>query len=51
MTVKLPKTPDQEVEANDLEMVLDGVSQLPKCTAFGRDVCILSLLSSDSKSS
>ncbi|ETE65502.1 WD repeat-containing protein 75, partial [Ophiophagus hannah] len=37
MTVKLPKTPDQEVEANDLEMVLDGVSQSPKCTAFGRD--------------
>uniref|UniRef100_A0A8C5SWN7 WD repeat domain 75 n=1 Tax=Laticauda laticaudata TaxID=8630 RepID=A0A8C5SWN7_LATLA len=39
MTVKLPKTPDQEVEANDLEMVLDGVSQSPKCTAFGRDEC------------
>ncbi|KAL7991567.1 hypothetical protein Chor_015823 [Crotalus horridus] len=37
MTVKLPKTPDQEVEANELEMVLNGVSQSPKCTAFGRD--------------
>ncbi|KAM6463818.1 WD repeat-containing protein 75 isoform 1-T1 [Liasis olivaceus] len=37
VTAKLPKTSDQEVEANELEMILDGVSHSPKCTAFGRD--------------
>ncbi|XP_062972345.1 WD repeat-containing protein 75 isoform X1 [Elgaria multicarinata webbii] len=36
-SLKLPKLPDQEVEAKDLELILDGVSQSPKCTAFGRE--------------
>ncbi|KAJ6665215.1 hypothetical protein lerEdw1_004264 [Lerista edwardsae] len=38
VSVKLPKIPGQEVEANELELILDGVSKSPKCTAFGREV-------------
>ncbi|KAF7245052.1 WD repeat-containing protein 75 [Varanus komodoensis] len=37
VSVKLPKVPDQEVEAKELELILDGVSQSPKCTALGRE--------------
>ncbi|XP_033024487.1 WD repeat-containing protein 75 [Lacerta agilis] len=36
-SLKIPKTPDQEVEANELELIMDGVSQSPKCTALGRE--------------
>nr|XP_028562458.1 WD repeat-containing protein 75-like [Podarcis muralis] len=36
-SLKIPKTPGQEVEANELELILDGVSQSPKCTALGRE--------------
>ncbi|XP_075790283.1 WD repeat-containing protein 75 [Pelodiscus sinensis] len=36
-SVKLPKTPDQEVEAKDLSLILDDIGQSPKCTAFGRE--------------
>ncbi|KAH0621575.1 hypothetical protein JD844_023033 [Phrynosoma platyrhinos] len=37
VSVALPKIPGQEVEAKEREMVLEGISSLPKCTAFGRD--------------
>ncbi|XP_030065454.1 WD repeat-containing protein 75 [Microcaecilia unicolor] len=37
VSVKLPKTTEQEVETKDLSVILEDVSQLPKCTAFGRD--------------
>ncbi|KAM9122960.1 WD repeat-containing protein 75 isoform 1-T1 [Pangshura tecta] len=37
VSVKLPKTPDQEVEANELSLILDDIGQSPKCTAFGRE--------------
>nr|XP_020658546.1 WD repeat-containing protein 75 isoform X1 [Pogona vitticeps] len=37
VSLKLPKIPGQEVEAKELELILDGISQSPKCTAFGRD--------------
>ncbi|XP_074856825.1 WD repeat-containing protein 75 isoform X2 [Carettochelys insculpta] len=37
VSVKLPKTPDQEVEAKDLSLILDDIGRSPKCTAFGRE--------------
>ncbi|XP_069471731.1 WD repeat-containing protein 75 [Ambystoma mexicanum] len=37
VSVKLPKSVDQEVEAKDLSVILEDVSRSPKCTAFGRD--------------
>ncbi|XP_066491485.1 WD repeat-containing protein 75 [Tiliqua scincoides] len=37
VSVKLPKISGQEVEANELELILDAVSKSPKCTAFGRE--------------
>ncbi|XP_074158988.1 WD repeat-containing protein 75 [Sminthopsis crassicaudata] len=36
-SLKLPKSPSQEVEAKELSFVLDYISQSPKCTAFGRE--------------
>uniref|UniRef100_A0A8C8RY64 WD repeat domain 75 n=1 Tax=Pelusios castaneus TaxID=367368 RepID=A0A8C8RY64_9SAUR len=50
VSVKLPKIPDQEVEAKELSLILDDIGQSPKCTAFGREgeyvasVCGLHLL-------
>ncbi|XP_043927041.1 WD repeat-containing protein 75 [Protopterus annectens] len=38
ISVKLPKSTDQEIEAKQLSLILDDVSQEPKCTAFGREV-------------
>ncbi|XP_005373379.1 PREDICTED: WD repeat-containing protein 75 [Chinchilla lanigera] len=37
VSVKLPKSPSQEVEAKELSSVLDYINQSPKCTAFGRE--------------
>ncbi|XP_048342813.1 WD repeat-containing protein 75 isoform X2 [Sphaerodactylus townsendi] len=37
VSVKLPKAPGQEINANEWEVILEGVSQSPKCTAFGRE--------------
>nr|XP_056717456.1 WD repeat-containing protein 75 [Euleptes europaea] len=37
VSVKLPKTPGQEINADELELVLEGISQSPNCTAFGRE--------------
>ncbi|XP_054828300.1 WD repeat-containing protein 75 [Eublepharis macularius] len=37
VSVKLPKTPGQEVDASEWELVLEGISESPKCTAFGRE--------------
>ncbi|XP_060636388.2 WD repeat-containing protein 75 [Anolis sagrei] len=37
VTVALPKVPGQEVEAKEMELVLEGINSSPKCTAFGRD--------------
>ncbi|XP_061464214.1 WD repeat-containing protein 75 isoform X2 [Rhineura floridana] len=37
VSLKLLKIPGQEVEASELQLILDGVSQSPKCTAFGRE--------------
>uniref|UniRef100_A0A8C3T3J3 WD repeat domain 75 n=1 Tax=Chelydra serpentina TaxID=8475 RepID=A0A8C3T3J3_CHESE len=41
VSVKLPKTPDQAVEAKELSLILDDIGQSPKCTAFGREVYLL----------
>ncbi|XP_069082022.1 WD repeat-containing protein 75 [Pleurodeles waltl] len=37
VSVKLPKSPEQEVEAKELSVVLEDISRSTKCTAFGRD--------------
>ncbi|MGH0116209.1 UNVERIFIED_CONTAM: hypothetical protein FKN15_000136 [Acipenser sinensis] len=37
VAVKLPKSSDQEVAATELSFVLNDVSQLPKCTSYGRE--------------
>ncbi|XP_077175562.1 WD repeat-containing protein 75 [Paroedura picta] len=37
LSVKLPKTPGQEINADEQELVLEGIGQSPKCTAFGRE--------------
>ncbi|XP_029461844.1 WD repeat-containing protein 75 [Rhinatrema bivittatum] len=37
VSVKLPKTTEQEAEAKELSVILEDISQLPKRTAFGKD--------------
>lgn len=37
VSVKLPKSPCQEVEATELSFVLDYINQSPKCIAFGSE--------------
>ncbi|XP_078536487.1 WD repeat-containing protein 75 isoform X2 [Lissotriton helveticus] len=37
VSVKLPKSTEQEVEAKELSVILEDISRSPKCTAFGRD--------------
>ncbi|KAM6174734.1 WD repeat-containing protein 75 [Erethizon dorsatum] len=37
VSVKLPKSPSQEIEAKELSFVLDYINQSPKCIAFGRE--------------
>ncbi|KFV76575.1 WD repeat-containing protein 75, partial [Struthio camelus australis] len=37
VSVKLTKTAGQEMEAKELSVILDGVDESPKCTAFGRE--------------
>ncbi|XP_033899600.3 WD repeat-containing protein 75-like [Acipenser ruthenus] len=37
VAVRLPKSSDQEVAATELSFVLNDVSQLPKCTSYGRE--------------
>ncbi|XP_055472786.1 WD repeat-containing protein 75 [Psammomys obesus] len=37
VSVKLPKSPSQEVEAKELAFVLDYINQSPKCIAFGNE--------------
>uniref|UniRef100_A0A2K5IGW2 WD repeat-containing protein 75 n=1 Tax=Colobus angolensis palliatus TaxID=336983 RepID=A0A2K5IGW2_COLAP len=38
VSVKLPKSSSQEVEAKELSFVLDYINQSPKCVAFGNEV-------------
>nr|XP_021517142.1 WD repeat-containing protein 75 [Meriones unguiculatus] len=37
VSVKLPKSPSQDVEAKELAFVLDYINQSPKCIAFGNE--------------
>ncbi|KAM4626716.1 WD repeat-containing protein 75 [Discoglossus pictus] len=37
VSVKLPKSIDQEAEAKEILVIFDDIRQSPKCTAFGRD--------------
>uniref|UniRef100_A0A2K6SE62 WD repeat domain 75 n=1 Tax=Saimiri boliviensis boliviensis TaxID=39432 RepID=A0A2K6SE62_SAIBB len=37
VSVKLPKSSSQEVEAKELSIVLDYINQSPKCIAFGNE--------------
>uniref|UniRef100_A0A452QZT3 WD repeat domain 75 n=1 Tax=Ursus americanus TaxID=9643 RepID=A0A452QZT3_URSAM len=38
VSVKLPKSSSQEIEAKELSFVLDYINQSPKCIAFGNEV-------------
>lgn len=44
VSVKLPKSSSQEVEATELSFVLDYINQSPKCVAFGNEVYLALLV-------
>ena len=44
VSVRLPRSTSQEIEAEELSLVLDYVNQSPKCIAFGNEVRFLLLV-------